>query len=160
MDGAPDDDLGSSAAPGPAEWVLAPEVAAEARTAAVAYLRRQWRGIDPEDHQDLAQEAVLAVNALLARGEDLRSPVGWVVHFVALRANNVRRDRERFVDASPDRGSDRDRRDDLDAVRPSRVALTYLERTAPVSRGAIAREQMGRLAAALDEEELPLVWLD
>jgi RNA polymerase sigma factor (sigma-70 family) len=131
----------------PDAWVASSSLVAEVRAAALEHLRRRWSKLDPADHEDLAQEAAIAVNAAVARGDLIRTPAAWATTVASRRASNLVRSRTRLMPEQDDE------------LAPRAAVERFVVSAASVSAIAMAREQMARLVAAIDERELQMLWL-
>jgi RNA polymerase sigma factor (sigma-70 family) len=131
----------------PDGWKASPSLAMTARAAALQHLAAKWPGLDPADREDIAQDTVLALNAAIDRGEPIRVAAAWARTVAHRKAQDLRRGRERILPAHDDE------------VAPSVALERFVRSNVAVSALAIQHDQVDRLLAALDDDDLQLLWL-
>jgi RNA polymerase sigma factor (sigma-70 family) len=145
---------------------------------AVAYRTLRARGYAHADADDAAQDTVLELEEALAKGEVLRNPAGWAAVVAGRRAVDndraarVRRGQRARADEGEDEaegtqerdGTGRDTSEGEDrgprrSVAASDALSRFLVSGVPTSYAGVQREQLARLAEALDERQLQVAWL-
>jgi RNA polymerase sigma factor (sigma-70 family) len=136
----------------------------------VAYRTLRTRGWSHDRADDGAQDTVLKLQEVLAKGMVLHNPAGWAATVAHRKAIDHHR-RARLAGARPEHGGEgRDASGaDADAetgdagadftVDPVGSLERFLAHGVPTSLQAIQREQVERLIEALDERDLQMAWL-